>query len=65
MPPGSSKDDQYFGGKGSAAKAWASMKRNYGTKDAEHVYYGSIAKRKRRRSSGGNAARKFLNGLGL
>jgi len=67
MPPGSRRDDKFFGGeKGSARKAWESMTRNYGKRDAEHVYYGSIAKRKRRSSSGrGGAARRFLGGSGL
>jgi len=60
-PPGSSRDDKYFGGKGSAKKAWDGMRRNYGARDAEHVYYGSIAKRKRRvTGSRGSKARKWL-----
>ena len=61
-PPGSSRDDKFFGGtKGAAGKAWESMRRNYGARDAEHVYYGSIAKRKRRTAgSRGKAARKWL-----
>jgi hypothetical protein len=62
MPaPGSSRDDKYFGGKGSAKQAWDSMRRNYGARDAEHVYWGSIAKRKRRATSTrGKSARKWL-----
>jgi hypothetical protein len=62
MPPGSRSDDKFFGGqKGAAGKAWESMRRNYTAKDAEHVYYGSIAKRKRRgRTTAGSKARKWL-----
>ncbi|HEX6461115.1 MAG TPA: hypothetical protein VF032_19520 [Thermoleophilaceae bacterium] len=42
-------DDKYFGGvKGAAEKAFASMQRTYGRKDAEHVYKATIAKRKRK-----------------
>ena len=61
-PPGSSRDDKFFGGgKGAASRAWETMRRNYGARDAEHVYYGSIAKRKRRTAgSRGKAARKWL-----
>jgi hypothetical protein len=42
--------DKYFGGKpGAADKALASMRRTYGRKDGEHVFYSMIAKAKRRR----------------
>jgi len=37
------------------------MQRTYGRKDGEHVYYATIAKKKRRASSSrGTAARKWL-----
>lgn len=48
MPPGSRRDDKWFGGTAGAAKrAWDSMTKSYG-KDAQHVYYARIAKLKRR-----------------
>jgi len=41
--------DKFFGGeKGSAGKALKAMKRTYGSKDGEHVFYARIAKEKRR-----------------
>ncbi len=41
--------DKFFGGeKGSAEKALRSMKRTYGRKDGEHVFYSTVAKRKRK-----------------
>lgn len=42
-------DDKFFGGKpGAARKAFSSMVKSYGRKDAEHVYNARIAKQKRR-----------------
>ena len=60
MPKGS--EDKFFGGeRGAARKAFESMQRTYGRKDGEHVYYSTIAKKKRRASSSrGTAARKWL-----
>ena len=60
MPKGS--EDKFFGGeRGAARKAFESMQRTYGRKDGEHVYYATIAKKKRRSSSGrGGLARKWL-----
>jgi hypothetical protein len=47
MPLG--RYDKYFGGqRGAAEKALAAMKRSYGTKGGEHVFYGTIAKRQRK-----------------
>jgi len=41
--------EKFFGGgRGSAAKALESMKRTYGSKDGETVFWATIAKRKRR-----------------
>lgn len=41
--------DQFFGGApGSAQKALDQMKRTYGRKDGENVFYATIAKRKRK-----------------
>jgi len=49
--------DKFFGGeKGSAANALKRMKRTYGPKDGEHVFYAKIAKEKRR--GGGLFGRK-------
>jgi hypothetical protein len=50
--------DKYFGGtRGAAEKALESMKRTYGAKDGEHVFYGTIAKRKRRPKTSGRGKR--------
>jgi len=41
--------DRYFGGsRGDAQKALSSMKRTYGPKKGEQVFYGTVAKRERR-----------------
>lgn len=41
--------DKFFGGdRGAAEKALQAMKRTYGRKDGEHVFWASVAKRKRR-----------------
>lgn len=41
--------DRYFGGKrGAAQQALDRMKATYGVKDGEHVFYGKVAKAKRR-----------------
>jgi hypothetical protein len=41
--------DKHFGGRrGAAAEALASMKKTYGAKNGEHVFYASIAKREHR-----------------
>ncbi|HET7047867.1 MAG TPA: hypothetical protein VFI54_06305 [Solirubrobacteraceae bacterium] len=41
--------DKLFGGdRGAAEKALEAMKRTYGRKDGEAVFWGTIAKRKRR-----------------
>lgn len=47
--PGLSRYDKLFGGaKGAADDALAAMKRTYGRKDGEQVFWGTVAKRKRR-----------------
>jgi hypothetical protein len=52
--------DKYFGGeKGAAAKAKASMQQTYGRKDGEHVFYSTVAKKKRKAKT----ARKTKWGL--
>jgi hypothetical protein len=44
--------DKYFGGgKGAADKAASSMKRLYGRKDGDAVFWATIAKRKRKAKS--------------
>lgn len=44
-----SRYDKYFGGQtGAAERALASMKRLYGAKAGEHVFYGTVAKRQRK-----------------
>jgi hypothetical protein len=43
MPVG--KYDRLFGGPGSADRALASMKRTYGAKKGETVFYATVAKR--------------------
>lgn len=44
-----SKYDPLFGGEpGAAERALRSMKRTYGSKQGEHVFYGTIAKRERK-----------------
>jgi hypothetical protein len=49
--PGTDRYDKFFGGeKGSAAKALASMKKTYGPKGGERVFWGTVEKRKRRKS---------------
>lgn len=50
-----SRYDKFFGGKGSAEKALAAMKRTYGPKKGEHVFYAVIAKRERRKRKRGKA----------
>lgn len=46
--------DRFFGGeRGSAEKALQSMKRTYGRKDGETVFYATVAKRKRKTKSPG------------
>ena len=42
------KYDRYFGGKGGAAKAHASMVAQYGAEKADEVFYGTINKKKKR-----------------
>jgi len=45
--------DKYFNGtRGAAAKALASMKKTYGPKKGEQVFYGTIAKRERKAKKG-------------
>ena len=56
-----SSEDRYFGGEpGSAAKAFQSMQRTYGRKDGEHVYYATIAKKKRRDGKRSKPAHRFF-----
>lgn len=44
-----SRYDKYFGGKrGAAEEARSAMKRTYGSKDGEHVFWARVAKAKRR-----------------
>jgi hypothetical protein len=44
-----SKYNKYFGGtRGSAQKALDSMKKTYGPKKGEHVFYAVIAKKERK-----------------
>lgn len=41
--------DKLFGGqRGAADKALSNMKRTYGRKDGEHVFYAAVAKRSRK-----------------
>jgi hypothetical protein len=48
--------DRYFGGqRGAAAETLANMKRTYGRKDGEAVFYATIAKRKRKGRARGKA----------
>jgi len=42
-----SKYDRIFGGKGSAAKALASMKKQYGPEKGRRIFYATINKRRR------------------
>lgn len=44
--------DKYFGGRGSAARTLAAMKKTYGAKDGETVFRATIAKRKRKQGTG-------------
>lgn len=51
--PGNGHLDKLFGGeRGSADKVLASMKRTYGRKDGETVFWATVAKRKRRAKRG-------------
>jgi hypothetical protein len=44
--------DRFFGGTpGAAQKALESMRRTYGRKDGERVFYGTVAKRRRKASA--------------
>ena len=44
--------DRFFGGeRGSADKALDSMRKTYGRKEGEHVFYAKIAKAKRKTKS--------------
>lgn len=45
--------DKFFGGRGSAQKALASMQRTYGRKDGQTVFDATVAKRKRKQKGGG------------
>lgn len=46
--------DKFFGGtRGAADKALANMKKTYGRKNGEHVFYSTIAKRERKARTGG------------
>ena len=49
-----SRYNKFFGGEpDSAERALASMKRTYGRKDGENVFWATIAKRKRKGRAGG------------
>lgn len=43
-----SRHDKYFGGRGSAAKALASMKKTYGPTKGQKVFEATIIKRQQR-----------------
>lgn len=52
--PGLGRYDKFFGGtRGSADKTLAAMKKTYGPKEGEAVFWGTLAKRKRRAKTGG------------
>jgi hypothetical protein len=59
MPVG--RYDHLFNGPGSAEKTLASMRKTYGPKKGETVFYATVAKRERRRSKSSPAGR-FLKG---
>jgi hypothetical protein len=52
-----SQYDRLFGGKGSAQKTLDSMKRTYGPKKGETVFYATVAKRERKHAKRSRAAR--------
>lgn len=46
--------DKYFGGEsGAAEKALRAMRKTYGRKDGDRVFYARVAKLKRRATAGG------------
>ena len=48
-----SRYNRYFGGgPGAAQRALDAMKKTYGPKKGEHVFYGTVAKRERREKRG-------------
>lgn len=50
--------DKHFGGKrGAAQDLLTKLKRTYGPKQGEQVFYGMVAKRERRAKRGGKRAR--------
>ena len=49
--PGLERYNQYFGGeRGSAQKTLEAMQKTYGKKGGERVFWGTVEKRKRRKS---------------
>jgi hypothetical protein len=55
-----SRYDKFFGGQpGAADKALASMRRTYGRKDGETVFYATVAKRKHRGSRPAKGTKGF------
>jgi hypothetical protein len=44
------KYDKHFGGKGGASKALAAMKKQYGDKKGEEVFYATMNKKKKKKS---------------